>query len=204
MSLAARFPLQSESHGNLMGSQESVGSNSEYFVQEPMATTCLSQECSVEHVDEMYSQNNGINQETTTYLPPRCSVEPAYETYPQNNGEKQEMTVAETNSYIHATTDANNINKERQKGESSNSEEQQYGKTKNATQRRKNKEENEKQGGKTDWDVLRRMNSPKGRRNEKHMDSVDWEAVKLADVGEIAKAIQGRGQHNVIAGRIQV
>ncbi|GAV61798.1 HhH-GPD domain-containing protein [Cephalotus follicularis] len=35
------------------------------------------------------------------------------------------------------------------------------------------------------------------------MDSIDWEAVRQADVGEIAAAIKERGQNNIIAARIK-
>lgn len=36
------------------------------------------------------------------------------------------------------------------------------------------------------------------------MDSIDWEAVRCADVDKIANAIKQRGQHNVISRKIQV
>ncbi|QHN95157.1 transcriptional activator DEMETER-like isoform X3 [Arachis ipaensis] len=52
------------------------------------------------------------------------------------------------------------------------------------------------------WDKLRKEYG-KSKRHSDHDDSVDWEAVRCADVKEIAKAIAGRGQHNVIAERIK-
>ncbi|MED6173172.1 hypothetical protein PIB30_056768 [Stylosanthes scabra] len=52
------------------------------------------------------------------------------------------------------------------------------------------------------WDKLRKEYG-RSTRHRDHDDSVDWEAVRCADVREIAKAIAGRGQHNVIAGRIK-
>lgn len=36
------------------------------------------------------------------------------------------------------------------------------------------------------------------------MDSVDWEAVRLADINDIAHIIRDRGMNNVIAVRIKV
>lgn len=163
MSLAARFPVRSQSHDNSI----------------------------------IIHHDNLLEYTTTT-----CSVEALC---PQNNGTKEEITVAEPKqeSYMQTASDES-INQERQKGKNLNLEEQQSGQTKKATQRMKSKKEKEKEKVKTDWDALRRICSIGGRRNSFHIDSVDWEAVKNANVGEIAKAIQGRGQHNIIAGRIKV
>lgn len=55
---------------------------------------------------------------------------------------------------------------------------------------------------KPDWDYYKRTFGK--RREISHMDSIDWEAVRQADVSEIAEAIKTRGQHNVIAERIKV
>ncbi|MED6204017.1 hypothetical protein PIB30_005022 [Stylosanthes scabra] len=52
------------------------------------------------------------------------------------------------------------------------------------------------------WEKLRKEYG-RSTRHHDHDDSVDWEAVRCADVREIAKAIVGRGQHNVIAARIK-
>ncbi|KAI3442868.1 ENDO3c domain-containing protein [Psidium guajava] len=57
-----------------------------------------------------------------------------------------------------------------------------------------------------DWDSLRRRAESNGRkrvRTPTTMDSVDWEAVRCADVNEIADAIKERGMNNVLAGRIK-
>ncbi|KAL3754097.1 hypothetical protein ACJRO7_001359 [Eucalyptus globulus] len=57
-----------------------------------------------------------------------------------------------------------------------------------------------------DWDSLRRQAESKGSkrvRTPNTMDSVDWEAVRCADVNEIADAIKERGMNNVLAGRIK-
>lgn len=58
-----------------------------------------------------------------------------------------------------------------------------------------------------DWDILRRETNPSdtGReRKEETMDSLDWEAVRQADVKEISEAIRERGMNNKLAKRIQV
>ncbi|KAI9076216.1 hypothetical protein K1719_041789 [Acacia pycnantha] len=72
-------------------------------------------------------------------------------------------------------------------------------------QERKIKEEQEdEEQDKQYWESLRREYiqhcSP---RNSSHTDSADWEAMRRADVNKVAKAIEGRGQHNIIAQRIQ-
>lgn len=63
---------------------------------------------------------------------------------------------------------------------------------------------NEKEKVQIDWESKRRMYSSSKPESSDHMDSVDWEGVRCADVGEIAKAIKDRGQQNQIAQRIKV
>ncbi|GAB2230240.1 hypothetical protein Drorol1_Dr00014498 [Drosera rotundifolia] len=62
-------------------------------------------------------------------------------------------------------------------------------------------------GGKTsfDWDTLRRQAEMNGKRERtsNNMDSVDYEAVRNANVEEIAQTIKIRGMNNRIAERIQ-
>ncbi|RWR82378.1 transcriptional activator DEMETER-like protein [Cinnamomum micranthum f. kanehirae] len=57
-----------------------------------------------------------------------------------------------------------------------------------------------------DWDSLRKQACPDGPKKERSsdtMDSADWEAVRCADVNEIAKAIRERGMSNMLSGRIK-
>ncbi|CAA3014678.1 ROS1-like isoform X1 [Olea europaea subsp. europaea] len=57
-----------------------------------------------------------------------------------------------------------------------------------------------------DWDSLRKQAQECCRRRERTtntMDSVDWDAVRCADVNEIAHTIKERGMNNVLAGRIK-
>ncbi|KAK6244584.1 hypothetical protein QUC31_010993 [Theobroma cacao] len=57
-----------------------------------------------------------------------------------------------------------------------------------------------------EWDSLRKQAEANGRkreRTEKTMDSLDWEAVRSADVNEIAKTIKERGMNNMLAERIK-
>lgn len=58
-----------------------------------------------------------------------------------------------------------------------------------------------------DWDSLRRKAQAKAGKREKTedtMDSLDWDAVRCADVGDIANTIKERGMNNRLAERIQV
>lgn len=72
-------------------------------------------------------------------------------------------------------------------------------------ERRKKEEKEAEEQDKQYWESLRRIYihncTP---RSSDHDDSVDWGAVRYADVNKVAKAIEGRGQHNIIAQRIQV
>ncbi|TXG53683.1 hypothetical protein EZV62_018939 [Acer yangbiense] len=72
-------------------------------------------------------------------------------------------------------------------------------KAKKATPKEKKKDNKEKR----DWDLFRKMYSSDEQSSSDQMDSVDWEAVRLAEPREVAMAIKDRGQQNVIAGRIQ-
>ncbi|KAK1589252.1 hypothetical protein Q3G72_031991 [Acer saccharum] len=72
-------------------------------------------------------------------------------------------------------------------------------KAKMTTPKEKKKDNREQK----DWDLFRKMYSSGEQISSDQMDSVDWEAVRLAKPRLIAKAIQDRGQHNIIAGRIQ-
>ncbi|KAL6507856.1 hypothetical protein OROGR_024051 [Orobanche gracilis] len=57
-----------------------------------------------------------------------------------------------------------------------------------------------------DWDHLRKQRHADGTKSAKTantMDSVDWDAVRCADVDEVAQTIRDRGMNNVLAGRIK-
>ncbi|CAH9138420.1 unnamed protein product [Cuscuta epithymum] len=56
------------------------------------------------------------------------------------------------------------------------------------------------------WDILREEAQASGKKREKTMntsDSLDWEAVRCANVHEIAETIKERGMNNMLAERIQ-
>ncbi|XP_031102989.1 protein ROS1A isoform X2 [Ipomoea triloba] len=56
------------------------------------------------------------------------------------------------------------------------------------------------------WDHLRQQALASGKKRERTMntmDSLDWEAVRCADVNEIAETIKERGMNNMLAERIK-
>ncbi|XWS52907.1 hypothetical protein CRYUN_Cryun11dG0112700 [Craigia yunnanensis] len=73
-----------------------------------------------------------------------------------------------------------------------------FDKKSKSTSRKKNKKAKDK----FDWDSLRIRYST-GQRSSDQMDSVNWEAVRLADVKDLASVIEKRGQHFVLAENIQ-
>ncbi|KAK4440644.1 DNA glycosylase/AP lyase ROS1 [Sesamum alatum] len=73
-----------------------------------------------------------------------------------------------------------------------------------STSRKKGKVK-DKQENTINWDDLRKNISHSSSRNRTYqtMDSVNWEAVRQAKVGELAKVIMERGMNNILAGRIK-
>ncbi|GAB4856401.1 hypothetical protein Ancab_014320 [Ancistrocladus abbreviatus] len=58
----------------------------------------------------------------------------------------------------------------------------------------------------TDWDSLRKQAQDNGKKRERTantMDSLDYEAVRCADVSEVADTIKERGMNNMLAERIK-
>ncbi|XP_028094050.1 transcriptional activator DEMETER-like isoform X2 [Camellia sinensis] len=75
----------------------------------------------------------------------------------------------------------------------------------NMSNARKGKAGDEK-GESFDWDSLRKLVEPNGRRKERNkdkMDSLDYEALRCANVNEISNAIKERGMNNILAERIK-
>ncbi|XP_059446497.1 transcriptional activator DEMETER-like [Corylus avellana] len=103
--------------------------------------------------------------------------------------------------------DANTMKKKGRKGRKTNLKEEKlssdmaFDETKAAATRGKKKIKKVEE--EIDWDELRRTYSSAKPRGSNQMDSVDWEAVRCAEHKDVADAIKERGQHNIIAGRIQ-
>ena len=75
-----------------------------------------------------------------------------------------------------------------------------------ATSKPKSRKAGKEKKDNWDWDKLRKLAEAKGRRErtENTMDSLDWEAVRCADVSEISHTIRERGMNNRLAERIKV
>ncbi|XP_022982801.1 protein ROS1-like [Cucurbita maxima] len=74
------------------------------------------------------------------------------------------------------------------------------------TSRSQRKQVAKEKEGNINWDNLRKQVETNGKtrqRSENTMDSLDWEAVRCADVKEIAHAIRERGMNNMLAERIK-
>ncbi|KAE9621774.1 putative DNA glycosylase, helix-turn-helix, base-excision DNA repair, demeter [Lupinus albus] len=70
----------------------------------------------------------------------------------------------------------------------------------------KSKEPGKEKKDEFKWDILRIQAQDKAGKREKTkntLDSLDWDAVRCADVREIADAIKERGMNNMLAERIQ-
>ncbi|GMP68395.1 hypothetical protein CsSME_00028024 [Camellia sinensis var. sinensis] len=75
----------------------------------------------------------------------------------------------------------------------------------NMSNAKKGKVEDEKRKS-FDWDCLRKQAQPNGRRKERNkntMDSLDYEAIRCADVNEISNSIRERGMNNLLAERMK-
>ncbi|KAI6697914.1 hypothetical protein NL676_018033 [Syzygium grande] len=123
--------------------------------------------------DVYFSEFSGEKESTDTRDISKCADHESADTHPSKHG-------------LSLTDKSNKTNKTNSKGKS----------------RGAGKEKKED----FDWDSLRRQAESNGRksvRTPNTMDSVDWEAVRCADVNEIADAIKERGMNNVLAGRIK-
>ncbi|XP_009379777.2 DNA glycosylase/AP lyase ROS1 isoform X1 [Musa acuminata AAA Group] len=66
--------------------------------------------------------------------------------------------------------------------------------------------DNTERKGAYDWDILRKNIHQNGTRKERTrdtLDSLDWEAVRCAEVNEISETIRERGMNNKLAARIK-
>lgn len=65
-------------------------------------------------------------------------------------------------------------------------------------------QEEQKKGNNISWDNLRKYYSTGRARDHKTTDALDWEAVRKANVVEVADTIEERGMNNVLAKKIKV
>lgn len=186
MSLAAKFPAQSNKHEYhvTVEIQESTASNTECSLpaNHLVGPELLSREGATKDTNDI----EDAALETTLFGPlplsNSCLVSDS------NLGDnKPKSSVDETSG----------------KEKRSKSKEQQPSEREKRDGKKKKKEEKKKEN-EIDWDELRRTWNRNGERNNDHKDSVNWEAVRRAHASEIADAIKARGQHNIIADRLKV
>ncbi|KAG2241445.1 hypothetical protein Bca52824_096572, partial [Brassica carinata] len=68
--------------------------------------------------------------------------------------------------------------------------------------KRKNKKTGIMEDEKVDWESLRKVYTRERCRDTIHMDTVDWNAVRISDQQVLADTIMKRGQHNGLARKI--
>ncbi|KAM1116081.1 hypothetical protein TB2_006538 [Malus domestica] len=172
----------------------------------------VSDNCGVQVISEKVEFHTSVEMSS---LSPPCSqtkdaiVEPNDESHlcSQNMLVDKPESAVDTiiQNLVEPPNEANNFNQVNQKGQKPDLNEQQSGmkfdKTMKAPRRRKNEKAIVKT--KLSWGWCKSIFSTSRERNRNHMDSVDWEAVRIAEVGQIAAAIKVRGQHNMIAGRVK-
>ena len=113
--------------------------------------------------------------------------------------ETEAQKANESSKVVNKETQNSSYSTERNSNSSSNKEQTQN------TKKSKKQEENKMilKKKRKQWEALRKIHTRSDRHID-HVDSIDWEAVRNAKVGEVAEAIRMRGQHNIIAKKIQV
>ncbi|PON46015.1 DNA-3-methyladenine glycosylase I [Parasponia andersonii] len=194
MSLAAKFPPQSIYQN---------GSNT--------ATTAAVNHLVAPEVMRRI-ENAQLKTRETTLLGPQASVSNSFPVSDCNFGAKGETNkkiaddktgrlgdeTVQEEGHMHPTDEANSMFEKGEEGKKGKSVDWDALRRKYCSS-----EEEKKKANETDWDGMRRKYYGDGQRQSDYKDSVDWEAVRRAHTSEIASAIKGRGQHNILALRIQ-
>lgn len=102
--------------------------------------------------------------------------------------------------------DVGQNNAERDLNEHGHSSSREFIEINAATSKSMSKRVQKEKKNEINWDKLREKAEANGRRERtpNAMDSLDWEAVRCADVHEIANTIKERGMNNMLAERIKV
>ncbi|KDP42755.1 hypothetical protein JCGZ_23695 [Jatropha curcas] len=160
-------------------------------IQEDMHLTTQTQSGLVGDVNIVRSltqvENNEMQQ--NFYLP-NLSRETLSIVESINKKEKNSQKTAESNLIEHGFSEIKELNE----------------KNAAATRKAKSRRVGKEIRADVDWDELRKQAEADGRKRERipnTMDSLDWEAVRCAEVHEIAKTIKERGMNNMLAERIK-
>ncbi|KAI3724088.1 hypothetical protein L2E82_35853 [Cichorium intybus] len=213
MSLAAKYPLKSKSSHepcelDIEETQESITWSEEnpnqQLSQDLNSLTLKNTDSYIESNsfhDNSGSEESGISTESTTQEPLKSSI---------IQSEEHDMFKCRMIS------DIMNNNQDVQKAENENitgeisevherkNEDGNIAKMESGIGVKKGKSGKVKKS-KVDWDGLRRRAQVNGKRERtvNSMDSLDYEAVRLADVDEISDTIKDRGMNNMLAERIK-
>lgn len=165
------------------------------------APSCASSNDKVENHMNKSSSNARESENQDTISQPE-SMPSHLHPHKQNSVEQQ--------MFLHCAAQTHDL---MQKASESNSGEQNHVKTNRSTEinadpiKPRGRKPGKDKMKKVDWDNLRVQAQLKKGKREKTadtMDSLDWDAVRCANVSEIADAIKERGMNNMLAERIQV
>ncbi|XP_015898699.3 DNA glycosylase/AP lyase ROS1 [Ziziphus jujuba] len=143
---------------------------------------------------------NDINKPTMhAQEAPICSGESFKNTQGDNT------ITAQTESRHEEITDITLNNAEQDSNEHGHSSSKEFTEMNALTSKSKNKRVQKEKKNEINWDKLREKAESNGRRERtpNTMDSLDWEAVRCADVHEIADTIKERGMNNMLGQRIK-
>ncbi|KAL5569547.1 hypothetical protein UlMin_026122 [Ulmus minor] len=162
------------------------------------------------HIGHNQSYSNSYQHKTNhvSHLESASSKEPAENaeslTKMQNATVENVPNVSELTEKISEAGDSNSVVHMQTHKEQSSVESN--GDTNAKTSKAKKGNSESKKKNSVDWDYLRRQVETNGREKERSkevMDSLDYEAVRLANVNEISQAIKERGMNNMLAERIK-
>jgi hypothetical protein len=222
MSLAAKFPLKSsscEQRNNLflsapkfdteMNDREVEGlepreANESSKVDSKTENNSCSMERKSEESSEVSCERSSIEESESQKANKSSKVGEM-----ERNSDSSEVSCKRSNFVEIEVQKANKSSKVDDMERNSDSPSMNFGKKQTPNTKKTKKEEREEENRillekkRQDWAVLRKKNT-KSHRHCDHGDSIDYEAVRNAKLDDVATAIKIRGQHRIIASKIQV
>ncbi|WJX68895.1 hypothetical protein P8452_53220 [Trifolium repens] len=221
MSLAAKFPLKSgscEQRNNLflsapkfdteMNDREVEGlepreANESSKVDSKTENNSCSMERKSEESSEVSCERSSIEESESQKANKSSKVGEM-----ERNSDSSEVSCKRSNFVEIEVQKANKSSKVDDMERNSDSPSMNFGKKQTPNTKKTKKEEREEENRillekkRQDWAVLRKKNT-KSHRHCDHGDSIDYEAVRNAKLDDVATAIKIRGQHRIIASKIQ-
>ncbi|XP_057490540.1 DNA glycosylase/AP lyase ROS1-like [Actinidia eriantha] len=197
MSLAAKFPPKSKSKDSPCFEETSVLAKEPEFKRNELLGSSSGGEESIDSWKCKSSDLPANGQEMYDKSTANRTQVQHKEPIPSLMGDKREM------DHVLSSENSGNSppNTEHKEAESSLKD---HGTSSDRSKAKRGETENPEENA-VDWDRLRLQAQEKGKRERTPdtMDSLDWEAVRRADVNEIADVIKKRGMNNRLAKRIQ-